>query len=151
VARCPLHKSFEKPFEVASTAQLKPKYSGVRILTLDGGGVRGLVELKLLKAVESALGGKIPIQRFFDLIGGTSTGGLVALGLCTKNWTLTECDKHFPEICDAAFQKHGSASVGVHSLAYALHGCLYQHLPFEIKLKELLGNDRMLSSDVCIH
>lgn len=35
------------------------------------GGIRGIVELKILRAIESELDDKIPIQAFFDLIVGT--------------------------------------------------------------------------------
>lgn len=35
------------------------------------GGVRGIVELEVLKAIERALGGNLRIQSFFDLIIGT--------------------------------------------------------------------------------
>lgn len=35
------------------------------------GGIRGIVELEVLSAIERYLGGKIPIQDFFDLIVGT--------------------------------------------------------------------------------
>lgn len=35
------------------------------------GGMRGILELEVLRAIELALGDKIPIQAFFDLIVGT--------------------------------------------------------------------------------
>ena len=58
--------------------RLQPKCAGVRILTLDGGGIRGVIELALLEQVESQInqkfGLKIPFRDFFDLIVGTSTG-----------------------------------------------------------------------------
>ena len=56
--------------------RLKPRCAGVRILTLDGGGVRGIIELALLQAVHQAigLGDSLPLRAFFDLIVGTSTG-----------------------------------------------------------------------------
>lgn len=54
--------------------RLKPKCAGVRILTLDGGGVRGIIELALLDALERRIGLRLPIREFFDLIMGTSTG-----------------------------------------------------------------------------
>lgn len=54
------------PWSVA----IKPPSAGVRILTLDGGGVRGLAELEMLKCIENALG-SMPLQAFFDLIVGT--------------------------------------------------------------------------------
>lgn len=54
--------------------RLKPKCAGFRILTLDGGGVRGIMELALLDALERRIGLRLPIREFFDLIMGTSTG-----------------------------------------------------------------------------
>jgi len=35
------------------------------------GGVRGIAELEILRLLHRALGGKIPLQEFFDLIVGT--------------------------------------------------------------------------------
>jgi patatin-like phospholipase/acyl hydrolase len=37
----------------------------------DSGGVRGIVQLQVLKEVEKVLGPDLPIQLFFDLIVGT--------------------------------------------------------------------------------
>jgi hypothetical protein len=54
--------------------RLKPKCAGVRILTLDGGGVRGIIELTLLERLELRIGLKLPVRDLFDLIMGTSTG-----------------------------------------------------------------------------
>lgn len=54
--------------------RLKPKFAGVRVLTLDGGGIRGIVELAILAEVERRVGLGIPIRDMFDLIVGTSTG-----------------------------------------------------------------------------
>lgn len=54
--------------------RLKPRCAGVRILTLDGGGVRGIMELALLDKLERRVGLKLPIKDLFDLIMGTSTG-----------------------------------------------------------------------------
>jgi len=54
--------------------RLKPKCAGVRILTLDGGGVRGIMELALLERLELRVGLNLAIRDLFDLIMGTSTG-----------------------------------------------------------------------------
>jgi hypothetical protein len=54
--------------------RLKPNCAGVRILTLDGGGVRGIVELAILQRLEQRVGLKLPTRELFDLIMGTSTG-----------------------------------------------------------------------------
>ena len=52
-----------------------PPTAGVRMLTLDGGGVRGVIPLVLLQAIEQQvdkLG--IPLREHFDLVCGTSSG-----------------------------------------------------------------------------
>ena len=50
-----------------------------RILSIDGGGIKGVFPAAFLSAVEDCL--VTPIADHFDLIAGTSTGGLIALGL----------------------------------------------------------------------
>ena len=45
--------------------------SSLTILTRISGGIRGIVELQVLNEIERVLGGRIPIQHFFDLIVGT--------------------------------------------------------------------------------
>ena len=60
--------------EHSQLIRLRPKCAGVRILTLDGGGVRGVVELALLERLELRVGVGVPIRDLFDLIIGTSTG-----------------------------------------------------------------------------
>jgi patatin-like phospholipase/acyl hydrolase len=50
-----------------------------RILSIDGGGIRGLIPALLLAELEKQAGR--PIAELFDLIVGTSTGGIIALGL----------------------------------------------------------------------
>jgi len=50
-----------------------------RILCIDGGGIKGTLPAALLKTLEDDL--REPIGSYFDLIAGTSTGGILALGL----------------------------------------------------------------------
>ncbi len=58
-----------------------------KILSLDGGGIRGVVSLEILKKLEDDLKiqhrGKdnFRLGDYFDLIGGTSTGAIIAAGL----------------------------------------------------------------------
>lgn len=51
----------------------------LRILSIDGGGIRGIVPATVLAALEDEAGR--PICELFDLIAGTSTGGILALAL----------------------------------------------------------------------
>ncbi len=50
-----------------------------QILSLDGGGIKGLFSAAVLAAIEADL--NVNIAEHFDLIVGTSTGGIIALGL----------------------------------------------------------------------
>lgn len=50
-----------------------------RILSLDGGGIKGVFAASLLATVEETIAE--PVASYFDLIAGTSTGGIIALGL----------------------------------------------------------------------
>ncbi len=50
-----------------------------QILSLDGGGIKGLFSAAVLSAIEDDL--SVNIVDHFDLITGTSTGGIIALGL----------------------------------------------------------------------
>ncbi len=65
--------------------QEEPKKPEERfILCIDGGGMRGIIPVVLLQQLEKSIrenGGDKDISSFFDLIAGTSTGGLIALAL----------------------------------------------------------------------
>jgi Patatin-like phospholipase len=50
-----------------------------RILSIDGGGIRGTFPASFLATLENDL--DEPIGRYFDLIAGTSTGGIIAIAL----------------------------------------------------------------------
>ena len=52
-----------------------------KVLSLDGGGIKGLIIIQMLIALEEKTG--MPIKKLFDWIIGTSTGGILALGLST--------------------------------------------------------------------
>jgi hypothetical protein len=61
-----------------------------RILSLDGGGVRGVLTLGFLARIEALLRDRyqrpdLTLADYFDLIGGTSTGAIIAAGLAIGN------------------------------------------------------------------
>lgn len=60
----------------SNSLEQQPRF---QILSLDGGGIKGLFSAALLAAIEEDLNTKIIDH--FDLITGTSTGGIIALGL----------------------------------------------------------------------
>jgi len=54
---------------------LTPFTAGVRLLSLDGGGVKGVIPLVFLQHLEESLSDfQVPIRDFFDFICGTSAG-----------------------------------------------------------------------------
>lgn len=54
--------------------RLKPPSAGLRILSIDGGGVRGIVPLEFLNLLQKSLGSSCRVQDLFDLALGTSVG-----------------------------------------------------------------------------
>ena len=64
------------------------KCKGGRLLSLDGGGIKGLVLTRMLLSMEKEFG--VPISHCFDWIAGTSTGGILALAIATGK-TILEC------------------------------------------------------------
>ena len=76
-----------------------------RILSLDGGGIRGVFPAAFLARLEEQL--PQPIGQYFDLIAGTSTGGIIAIGL-GLGLSAAEILKLYVEKGPAIFgQQHG--------------------------------------------
>lgn len=53
-----------------------------KVLAIDGGGIRGVIPARVLQAIEERC--DRPIASCFDAIAGTSTGGIIALGLSCR-------------------------------------------------------------------
>ena len=58
-----------------------PEGHEFRILSIDGGGIKGIFPAAFLSGLEERYLKGDSIARHFDLIAGTSTGGIIALGL----------------------------------------------------------------------
>jgi len=79
----------------------------VRLLALDGGGVRGLSSLMILRQLMAAVDLDSPPKPcdYFDMIGGTSTGGLIAVMLGRLRMTVDECIVAYTSLSDRVFEK----------------------------------------------
>ena len=75
---------------------------GVRVLSLDGGGMKGLATIRLLRGIENAA--KRPLRELFDLVIGTSTGALLAVALMVKGMSLDECEAVYKEVGNKVFR-----------------------------------------------
>jgi len=51
----------------------------IKILSIEGGGIRGIIPAMILAEIERRT--RKPVATLFDLIAGTSTGGILALGV----------------------------------------------------------------------
>jgi hypothetical protein len=64
----------EMPKEVV--VKIHPPTAGVGVLCIDGGGTRGVFPLKYMKRIEDRIGLRIPLQKFFKVAFGISSGML---------------------------------------------------------------------------
>ena len=58
-----------------------PRDRPLRILSIDGGGICGILPSSVLAELEHRFLGGQSVAQYFDMIAGTSTGGIIALGL----------------------------------------------------------------------
>ncbi|OTB02050.1 hypothetical protein M426DRAFT_322998 [Hypoxylon sp. CI-4A] len=148
ISRCPLHVRdiISSPPWVVMT---KPRFAGSRVLSLDGGGVRGVIQLQVLAELEKVLGSDLPIQLFFDLIVGTNTGGIIAIALGVKKWTVDATMEKFKELCNEAFVPREMTSIPLFgALSSLYHGSLYKTKPLEKALKKYLSDQPFFGTSV---
>lgn len=100
-------------------AENDKRIEGGKLLCLDGGGIRGLVLIQTLLEIESVL--QRPVIHCFDWIAGTSTGGILALGLAAGK-SLRECQALYFRIKEDAFV--GSRPYNSEGLEKVLKKCL---------------------------
>jgi calcium-independent phospholipase A2-gamma len=79
-----------------------PSGKGVRLLSIDGGGTKGLVILEVLRHLEKTT--ERPIHQLFDLICGVSTGAILATLLGTLHLSIDECERIYKETSAHMFE-----------------------------------------------
>ncbi|HLT93422.1 MAG TPA: patatin-like phospholipase family protein, partial [Membranihabitans sp.] len=124
-----------------------------RILSLDGGGIKGILTLAILERMESLLrqqhdNPKFLLSDYFDLIGGTSTGSIIASGLA-MGMTVSEISGYYNTLAEGIFGKRKSI------LAYLSRGEKYDIKPLNNALKKVFKNTRLgdqekLKTGLCI-
>ncbi|KAL8567535.1 hypothetical protein ACOMHN_010126 [Nucella lapillus] len=76
---------------------------GIRILTLDGGGTRGLMTIQCLKKLERLSGRQI--YELFDYVCGVSTGALIAAMVCLYRLPLERCEQLYLDFSRQMFSR----------------------------------------------
>ena len=74
---------------------MNTKRKTFNVLSIDGGGIRGIIPAMILNKIEEET--EKPIHELFDLIAGTSTGGIIALALTMPNPDCEGKPKHSAE------------------------------------------------------
>jgi len=114
-----------------------------RILALDGGGLRGILTLGILKQIEDELRkkhGNDPAFRlchYFDLIAGTSTGAIIAATLAI-GWSVDDITKKYFELGARVFRRS--------LLRHGLLRAKYDEARLIDELKGVFGADTTLGS-----
>jgi len=125
------------------------------VLTIDGGGVRGIVAAVLLDALEGELrnaGVTKPVSDVFDLIAGTSTGAIIASGLSAPGpdpskplFTPTQLRDLFRNHVRDIFPRRRILKVPILRNIRQLLGPLYSPTPLQSILTQSLGNKTFLN------
>ncbi|KAM3702931.1 hypothetical protein ACJW30_04G060800 [Castanea mollissima] len=142
--------------EATSSLALQPPTYGnlITVLSIDGGGIRGVIPGVILSFLESELqkldGEDARIADYFDVIAGTSTGGLVTAMLASpneknrplyaakdiKDFYLNNCPKIFPQNSFPLFPQ-------TTKIIKALSGPKYNGKYLQSLVREKLGNTRL--------
>jgi len=72
------------------------------IISLDGGGIRGILTVQLLKKIEEIAG--LRIGQFCDMVAGTSTGAIIA-GLIASGKSAVEIEGLYKQLVSKVFLK----------------------------------------------
>ena len=118
---------------------MKPAAGPFRILSLSGGGFRGLYTAEVLTWLESELGR--PLHECFDLVAGTSTGGILAIGIATGKpaGRLSEAfDRHGPSIFGSDRPARSKLAKGA-ALAENIRAAKYSSKPLRDAIEEMIG------------
>ncbi|KAI3437370.1 Patatin [Psidium guajava] len=142
----------------ASSLKIRPPTYGnlITILSIDGGGVRGIIPGVMLDYLEAQLqeldGGDARLAHYFDVIAGTSTGGLITAMLTAPDahnrplFAAKDIVPFYVENCPKIFPR-GRGSLGsILSTLKFLTGPKYNGVYLRELIRKLLGTTRLHDS-----
>jgi hypothetical protein len=138
---CPIDKKLQ-----AFSPRLLPVEAGYRILSLDGGGIKGLAQLVMLKHIEEKCF-DVPVIYLFDLVVGTSIGGQIALALTIGKpsgpLTVAAAKVQFPKLMQDAFETKLWPLPS--NLTLLFNKTKYKTTHLERRLKDFFGESKLYS------
>ncbi|WMV17157.1 hypothetical protein MTR67_010542 [Solanum verrucosum] len=139
----------------SSRVAMPPPNTGklITILTIDGGGIRGIIPGVILAYLESQLqeldGENARIADYFDVIAGTSTGGLVTAMLAAPNkdkrplYAAKDITPFYIEHSPKIFPQISGLFAGAINLTKMINGPKYDGKYLHALIKRLLGGTRL--------
>ncbi|XP_005377363.1 PREDICTED: calcium-independent phospholipase A2-gamma isoform X2 [Chinchilla lanigera] len=116
------------------------KGRGIRILTIDGGGTRGVVALQTLRKLVELT--QKPVHQLFDYICGVSTGAVLAFMLGLFHMPLDECEELYRKLGSDVF----SQNVIVGTVKMSWSHAFYDSQTWEKILKDRMGSALMIET-----
>ncbi|KHJ76104.1 phospholipase, patatin family, partial [Oesophagostomum dentatum] len=122
------------------------KSRGINLLSIDGGGTRGMMGLEVLEQLEQESGKRI--CELFDYVIGVSTGSIIASLLVAKGYTIEECRTVYMDVSKRLFSQNRLTGVS----GIVLNHSYYDTKKWVKMLKEVIGEDSTLieTSKSCI-
>ncbi|XVE94852.1 hypothetical protein REPUB_Repub02eG0045300 [Reevesia pubescens] len=139
----------------SSLLQMRPPNYGnlITILSIDGGGIRGIIPATILSFLESQLqeldGEDARLADYFDVVAGTSTGGLVTAMLTAPNedgrplFTAKNIKAFYLEHCSKIFPQKRGMRGAIRKLMKSLAGPKYDGKYLHWLIREKLGQSRL--------
>ena len=112
-----------------------------RVLAIDGGGIRGIIPATVLVDLERRLAPR-PLASAFDLIVGTSTGGIIALGLTVPTASTLDIPRNgcSSSTCPTERRSSRGGPIPLPRSAWVREGTRYSVAGLEEALGRLLGD-----------
>lgn len=122
----------------------QPGQTGLRILSLDGGGTRGVLSIAYLKEIMRRVNKNSPVHlepyQLFDVICGTSTGGIIAVLLGAQRATLAQTEALYDDFIGKVFTSKST-------LKLILEKASYDEKELEDILYKMCGDQLLLDSN----
>ncbi|KAJ3676961.1 hypothetical protein LUZ60_002685 [Juncus effusus] len=130
-----------------------PKANIITVLSIDGGGIRGIIPATILSFLESKLqeldGEEMRLADYFDVIAGTSTGGLLTAMLAAPNkdkrplFAAKDIVQFYLDHSPKIFPQKKGLLASLRSTLSVVTGPKYDGKYLHSKIQELLGDTKL--------